>query len=125
MAINKSIRKYTMFGFNTPEVPQISADEVKKSIDEKSDVVLLDVRTTGEFEKGSIAQSINLPVDEIDKKIETVVSDKSKTIYVFCLSGSRSVYAVDTMIKKGYTHVFSITQGMLRWRGSGYPVSTS
>lgn len=111
-----------MFNFITPDVPQITADEVKKALDEKQHVILLDVRTPAEYSRGKITNSINLPVDDVEEKVESLIPDKSQRVYVYCLSGSRSVYAVETMEKLGYTNVFNITQGLLAWRGKKFPV---
>lgn len=106
-------------------IPQITADEVKKAIDEKADVIILDVRTPGEFDRENISGSINLPVDDIAEKILVSVPDKNKVIYVYCLSGSRSDFAVNTMRQLGYSNVFSMTSGLLVWRSKRYPLSTS
>ncbi len=111
-----------MFNFLSPKVPQIEAVEVKKAIDAKEDFVLLDVRTPQEFAKGNISGSINVPVDKVQNEIEQVITDKTKTIYVYCLSGSRSVYAVDTMIKLGYTKIYDMPHGLLMWRSKKYPL---
>ncbi len=101
-------------------VPQIDAAEVKKAIDAGEDCVLLDVRTPQEFTKGNIAGSINLPVDQVENTIEKVLPDREKTIYVYCLSGSRSVYAVVALMKLGYNHVYDMKSGLLAWRAKGY-----
>jgi rhodanese-related sulfurtransferase len=108
--------------FSEPKVPQVSAEDVKKTIDGKESCILLDVRTEGEFTRGKIAGSINLPVDKVDCDILKVVPDKSVKIYVYCLSGSRSVHAVDVMVKLGYTNVFDMKQGLLAWRAKYFPV---
>lgn len=113
-----------MFDITEPNVPQITAEEVKKSLDAKEEVTLLDVRTVGEYSRGKIKGGVNLPVDEITHKIETVIPDKSKKVFVYCLSGSRSIHAADAMIKLGYTNVFNLTSGLLAWRAKGYPVIT-
>ena len=105
------------------QVPQISVDEVNKALDLKDKILLLDVRTSGEYSRGKIEGSINLPVEEVDKQIESVIPDKSAKIYVYCLSGSRSIIAVDTMIKIGYVNVFNVTSGLLAWRVNGYKVT--
>ncbi len=110
----------TMFTFSVPNVPQIDASDVKKAIDATSDIVLLDVRTEQEFAKGSIAGSINLPVDKVQDTVEKVLADKNKTIYVYCLSGSRSVHAVAAMVALGYTNVYDMKSGLLAWRAKGY-----
>ena len=108
-----------MFGFSTPKVPQVVAEDVKKAIDAKESFILLDVRTPGEFAKGSIEGSINVPVDKINTVFDSV-PDKSAKVYVYCLSGSRSAQAVDAMVKLGYTNVFDMKSGLLAWRGKGY-----
>jgi len=108
---------------NEPNVPQITVEEVKKSLDTNENVILLDVRTVGEFSRGKIEGCINLPVDEVACKIEIVVPDKSKKVYVYCLSGSRSVHVVDAMTELGYSNVFNVTSGLLAWRAKGFTVS--
>lgn len=113
-----------MFDFNQPNVPTVDADDVKKAIDSKESFVLIDVRTAGEYERGKIEGSIHIPVDEITCKIETSVPDKSTKVYVYCLSGSRSVHAVDTMRNMGYTNVFDVSHGLLAWRVKGFPVAS-
>lgn len=102
--------------------PQISTDEAYKTISEKKDVVFLDVRTPGEYSKGKIEGSINVPVDDVASQIATAVPDKSRVIYVYCLSGSRSTVAADVMIQLGYANVFSMTSGLLMWRSKKYPL---
>lgn len=110
------------FATTKSPIQQITAEEVKKSLDTKEDVLLLDVRTDGEFSRGKIEGGINLPVDEVAAKIESLIPNKSQKIYVYCLSGSRSVHAVEAMVKLGYQNVFNVTSGLLAWRTKGYPV---
>lgn len=100
----------------------VSVEEVKKAIDEKIDCIILDVRTHGEYEKGKITGSINLPVDEVESKVESIISNKSTLIYVYCLSGSRSIIAAEEMKKLGYNNAFNVIRGLLAWRVKGYPV---
>ena len=102
-----------------PNVPQISVDVVKKSIDTHENVILLDVRTVGEYSRNKLENASNLPLDEVVERIESIVPDKSTKVYVYCLSGSRSVHAVDTMLKLGYTNVFNMTGGLLACRAKG------
>ena len=111
-----------MFNIFAPKVPQIDVSDVKEAIDAKKDVVLLDVRTPQEFAKGNITRSINIPLDEIQDKVEKIIPDKNKTIYVYCLSGSRSVHAVAAMVGLGYQYVYDMKSGLLAWRAKGYEV---
>jgi rhodanese-related sulfurtransferase len=113
-----------MFNIIKPTVPQISADVVKTSIDTHETSILLDVRTVGEYSRNRLEGAIHVSVDEVSDKIESTIPDKSSKIYVYCLSGSRSVHAVDAMMKLGYTNVFNMTGGLLAWRAKGHPVSS-
>jgi len=105
-----------MFNPFGKSAPQVSADDVNNAINNKEDVTILDVRTPGEYSRGKIEGSINIPIDEIGSKIEEAFPDKDRKIYAYCLSGSRSDVVVDEMVKMGYKNVFSMTSGLLAWR---------
>ncbi|MBP9989132.1 MAG: rhodanese-like domain-containing protein [Ruminococcus sp.] len=69
--------------------------------------VLLDVRTREEYEEEHIPESINVPLDEISI-IANIVTDKSKKLYVYCRSGSRSGQALEPLKKLGYSNAVNI-----------------
>ncbi|HBB76193.1 MAG: hypothetical protein A2186_00390 [Candidatus Levybacteria bacterium RIFOXYA1_FULL_41_10] len=108
-----------MFGFSK-SVPSITAEEVKQALDTKADVTIVDVRTPDEYRKGHLEGSLLLPVDTVSEKAASVLKDKKETLYVYCLSGSRSIQAADILLKLGYTRVFNMTSGLLAWRAKGY-----
>ena len=110
-----------MFNFGQT-IPTKTVEEVKKSMDEDGTFSLLDVRTPGEYSAAKINGSINIPLDEINEKIESVILNKNKSVYVYCLSGSRSSIAVSIMIKLGYKNVFNVKSGLLAWRAKNYPL---
>ena len=105
-----------------PTITEISAEELKKVLDAKEKVVLLDVRTPNEFKRTRIEGSINIPIDEISLHVESVIPDKKQKIYVYCLSGSRSSAACHELVEKGYTNVFNLTSGVLAWLVHQYPM---
>jgi len=57
----------------------------------KSDDILLDVRRDDEFRAGKIAGAVNLPVDEIRKRLDEIPKDKN--IYIYCEAGLRRYLA--------------------------------
>lgn len=111
-----------MFNFSKSQIPCIQPEEVKKTMDSRENFILLDVRTPGEFSRGKLAGSINLPVNEVSEKVESIIPDKTSLVYVYCLSGSRSATAVEIMLNLGYSNVFDMPHGLLAWRVKGYPV---
>ncbi len=113
-----------MLGKGESDVPEIDAQEVYDDLQSKKKVALVDVRTAQEYSRGSITESINIPLQELSKKIESVIPDKERVVYVNCLSGSRSIVAVNQLIKMGYKNVFSMKSGILAWRMKQLPFST-
>lgn len=69
--------------------------------------VLLDVRTQQEYSEGHIPDSINLPLQSMDR-IDQVISEKDTPLFVYCYSGARSSQAVSIIRSKGYTNVTNI-----------------
>ena len=110
-----------MFGLG-PQVPQIDAMDVYSQIKKGSNAVIIDVRTAGEVEKGKIKGSIHIPLDQIEDLIQDKIPNKEKTLYVYCLSGSRSAQAVLMMQQMGYEKVFSMKSGLLSWRSHNFPL---
>jgi rhodanese-related sulfurtransferase len=75
-------------------------------ISKDKDVVLLDVRTVGEFNRGHVDGFKNIPVDELRERINEV--EKEKPVYLICQSGLRSYIASRILEGNGYeTYNFS------------------
>lgn len=80
--------------------------------------IILDVRTLEEYEEVRIPNSklINIQepqsfVDEIEKL------DKSKSYYVYCRFGSRSMMACNIMSQMGFTKLANLEGGITEWHG--------
>lgn len=98
----------------------IQAEDLKRKIDSGEKIIIIDVRTPMEVTRGKIEGSINIPLDFIDSEIEGKVKDKNSEVYLYCLSGSRSIMAAQIMERKGYKNVFNVLSGLLAWRAKGY-----
>jgi|PlaIllAssembly_1097288.scaffolds.fasta_scaffold151364_1 phage shock protein E len=72
-------------------------------------VVVVDVRTPGEFSGGHVANATNIPVQELAQRIaevdKLVGGDKTRPVVVYCRSGNRSAKAKQALESAGYTHV--------------------
>ena len=67
----------------------VDTETFKKIVaDDPVSVMLIDVRDPDEFEKGSFATAINIPVDKLENKIKTLPLDKP--IIFVCGTGARS-----------------------------------
>ena len=92
-----NIAKGTLKQWHLEDMDKISRDK---------DVVLLDVRTVGEFSMGHIDGFKNIPVDELREQISEI--EKGKPVYLICQSGLRSYIASRILEGNGYeTYNFS------------------
>ena len=69
--------------------------------------VLLDVCTPQEYGEGHIPESINVPLQALDK-VRSVVENKDTKLFVYCYSGARSRQAAAALGQMGYTNVRNI-----------------
>ena len=83
----------------------ITQEKAKELMDTQQGYIILDVRTEEEFSESRISGAILIPYDEIEKRAETELKDKSQLILVYCRSGRRSKIASEALAKLGYTNV--------------------
>ncbi|MEG2959339.1 MAG: rhodanese-like domain-containing protein [Oscillospiraceae bacterium] len=102
--------------FGRPKFASLNMGQAKKDLEQDGKIVLVDVRTPGEYADGHLPHSRNIPLDRI-KTIETAVPDKGAKLYVYCLSGARSHSACGVLTKLGYTDVTNIG-GIGGWTGT-------
>ena len=74
--------------------------------------ILIDVQTESDYGKKHMINSINIPVEDINQKINKVIKDKNKIIIVYCLKGIRSAAAYDMLKRLGYNNVYNIQNGI-------------
>ena len=82
-----------------------------------SSLVILDVRNPYELEQylGHIDGVINIPVQELEKRISELDEYKDRDIAVICRSGVRSVTATNILLQYGFKAV-NVEGGMIRYR---------
>lgn len=100
----------------------LSVDEFEKKYAETPTAQLIDVRTTGEYGGGHLpkAQNIDYRSADFTQKVQTL--DKTKPVFVYCLSGGRSAEAANIMKQNGFTQVYEMGGGYLKWTTKMKPV---
>lgn len=89
----------------------ISVKEMLEIIKTNNNVVLLDVRSTQEYEEGHINGSVNIPVYDLEKTAPQKLN-KESIIIVYCSAGVRSKRAIQTLKKQGYKNLYNIEGGI-------------
>lgn len=106
---------------NSASIENISASKaftlIQKSLkDKSSNLVVLDVRTLGEFKTGYIksATHLNFHSPSFHGKIKKL--DKNKTYLVYCQSGYRSKLTANMMEPLRFSKVYNLIGGINAWR---------
>lgn len=73
-------------------------------------VVLVDVRSPGEFAQGSLPGARNMPLDEIDKRHGELAADAE--LVCLCPDGERAAVAVVILRSLGHPHVALLAGGL-------------
>lgn len=102
---------------------QLTTDEFEKQLAESGNVQLLDVRTPEEYGEGHLAKAANVDYKNPDFKEKIAKLDKSKPVYVYCLSGGRSAAAATALHESGFKEVYDMKGGYLKWNTSGKAVA--
>ncbi len=94
-------------------VREISPAEAAGLLD-AADAVFIDVRDTHERLADSLPNSEHVPLDELIAR--GVAFPASTRLVVYCASGSRSLLAAESLIKRGYARVENLAGGLSGWR---------
>ena len=76
---------------------------------DRSQVLLLDVRTPAEFELGTIEGAVNIPLDDLRERICEI--PRNKKIVIFCAVGLRGYLAQRILMGRGYADVWNLSGG--------------
>ncbi len=97
----------------------ISPAEVHSS---QVEVLLLDVRTPGEYAAAHIEGAVLHPLDRLDPAVVTQLAvGKSRTV-VICQSGKRAMQAAETLKTAGHSAVAVLGGGVNAWDAAGLPL---
>lgn len=108
----------TLFGTKKETADKITilhADAYAEAITAKK-VQLVDVRTAKEFKDGHIKNAMNINfynAGNFSKAFEKM--DKSKPVYLYCRSGARSQKAARKLVNMGFSHIYDLKGGYMRW----------
>jgi phage shock protein E len=71
--------------------------------------LLIDVRSEGEFQSGTIEGSLNIPHSEIESLTQAIGDDPDRKVVLYCGSGKRAERAKKQLEENGFTGIFNAT----------------
>ena len=81
---------------------------------------LIDVRTKEEHFFEKIANSKNIPLNQIQEKIEEL--KKLEKIYIYCATGNRSQIACHLLNSAGIENCYNVEGGIKEWKWNNFEI---
>lgn len=98
----------------------LSPDETKTLMD-KGQIIIIDVRNPDEFANGHIKGSILHPLRQFDPR--AIPNEPGKQPVLLCAVGIRSKIAAEKLLEAGHSPVAHVDGGLSAWIDAGFPLA--
>src|SRR6516165_10483433 len=92
------------------QIREVSVDDVRRLLDQKAPVKLIDVRESDEYAGGRIPGAVSVPRGYLELRIEDK-AQRDEELVLYCAGGTRSALAAKTLQEMGYQKVASMGGG--------------
>jgi rhodanese-related sulfurtransferase len=115
---------------SSKDIDRVSGQELKQMIEKGTDVIIVDNRPRGEFDKQHIKSAISIPwdMDVSNDASQKLPKDKDKLIITYCDCGAGEGDSADVanqLTEAGYSNVKTLADGWSAWMDAGYPVEAA
>ena len=118
--VNVPSKSFGEFVESKRHTPSLSAQEVKKMLDAKEDVVVVDVRRFDEYNTMSIPTGISVPGAELVLRVPELAPNPKTKIIVNCAGRTRSIIGTQSLINAGIPNeVNALRNGTIGWTLAG------
>jgi adenylyltransferase/sulfurtransferase len=93
-------------------VPEIQVEELKRRLDAREDLLLVDVREPHEYQICNLSGYL-IPLNDLPRRVHEL--DSSREIVVHCKMGARSAKAVAFLHHMGFRKVVNLAGGIIAW----------
>ena len=119
--VNVPSKAFGEFVEHTYGTPRVTADEVKRMLDEGQDVVVVDSRPFDEYHRMNIPSSTDMPGAELALRIHDVAPDQETFVVVNCAGRTRSIIGTQSLINAGIENsVAALKDGTMGWHLAGF-----
>lgn len=101
--------------------PAVSTQQLTSLINQR-DGVVLDVRPKAEYRQGHIVDAINIPHDQVARRLPELEKYQGRPLILVCKMGQHASSAAKAIRASGFEDVHRLTGGMMEWTGSNLPV---
>lgn len=101
------------------KVETIEPKTFQELLSKTSNMQLIDVRTPEEFNSEHIDKSVNINWNGDNFETEVAKYDKNQAVFVYCKAGGRSAQAAAKLSEMGFTKIYNLAGGMMKWNAEG------
>lgn len=108
-----------------PNVTTVTAEQLLELVDNEDNLVIVDSRTRGDYEKGHIPDVTYLINTETNADtLSQVLPGKDTPVCFYCNGPkcARSGEAAQQAVAAGYSRVYWLRGGIAEWTEKGYPI---
>jgi thioredoxin len=109
-------------GQTNAKYESIAAVNFAEKIKTTPQAAIIDVRSPEEFAGQHIDNAVNIDWNGTDFEGKIGKYNKSKPIFVYCMSGGRSKKAVEKLVELGFTKIYELQGGIMKWNAAGLSV---
>jgi rhodanese-related sulfurtransferase len=118
--VNVPSKSFGEFVESKRHTPSLSAQEVKKLIDDQADIVVVDVRRFDEYQTMSIPSGMSVPGAELVLRVPEIAPNPKTKIIVNCAGRTRSILGTQSLINAGIPNeVHALRNGTIGWTLAG------
>lgn len=111
-------------------ITEVDGAKLQVMRSERPDLLILDVRESGEHEQGYLEGAMLVPRGILEaaadfnypKRVQTLVEARERPIVVYCATGGRSAMAAVTLEQMGFNEVYSLAGGIAQWSDEKRPL---
>lgn len=109
-------------GYAMPNLPRITAEELKIKYGNKESYILIDARPHNSYLEGYIPGARNIPNnpwDESFNELAKLPKDRLIVTYCDCIDDDEAAIAANRLILSGYDDVKILWKGIYAWKNIG------
>jgi molybdopterin/thiamine biosynthesis adenylyltransferase/rhodanese-related sulfurtransferase len=100
---------------SAPAAREIEVEEYAQLREAGRPHLLLDVREPSELAICQIDGNLNIPLGQLPARLGEIAAWKDRMVVCQCKSGKRSMKALETLVKHGFSDVVNLRGGILAW----------
>lgn len=100
----------------------ITREELLRQMQTDAPVLIVDVRSQGEYDRDHIPGAVHIPFYSIGSGLRAQGYSKSDPVVLYCEHGPRSSIAGFSLYLSGHEKVYSLEGAMKAWRKNEFPI---